>query len=444
MSYIYKGCEAKEYNQCYGSDEDVHVIFKYRDFKGYMKPDEIQKVCLCKTHLDWLNALHQNKPLEMRGEVAKYALHDDLFQQFANKAAMYTLLKAEMKQGSLYEDNFYLINGRDVDKFRELLIPYDTTSSIGYIHEQGFFQICPRLVEEIVDGVGGYKFTESIIEVNSITCMHSLKALTEILTTFLKPVPDREWSFCAGSPTRVFQKHFEGTPSIDTEYTFENMPACVTSHFSKRLEEEENFSEFEECCKFIKSEVYVLDWDDIRKDSALTEEELYKQFRLLTDALLRVDEKTINEMGEIKQDVLWVTYVSANHALFRTHAPVKRLRTNVRLIELFIKYGLEHDLLKLAIAGERVRWVFNKQRDYHNILNENQIVVEFLVPKYISPETIIYKSADGVTLTPLQFWEYYSNTLTDFVDGYMNDKLVHFDKNESIKEYLEQCLEVVL
>ena len=88
MSYTFKQCEAKEYCHCYGITEDVDVTFKYRDSKGRKQPDEKVKVGLCKTHKEWLNKIHDNKPLEMRGEEARFALHDDLFQDFANNSTM--------------------------------------------------------------------------------------------------------------------------------------------------------------------------------------------------------------------------------------------------------------------------------------------------------------------------------------------------------------------
>ena len=104
----------------------------------------------------------------------------------------------------------------------------------------------------------------------------------------------------------------------------------------------------------------------------------------------------------------------------------------------------------MAISGERLRYLTVKCRDHHNILNENEFVVEYLVPKYIQSNTIIYKfnhydyDYDNVnvhiSLTPLDYWHYFNN-ITTYIGGGIdngcdNDKT--FEKNEKIREYLEK------
>jgi hypothetical protein len=159
----------------------------------------------------------------------------------------------------------------------------------------------------------------------------------------------------------------------------------------------------------------------------------------LTDALINNYNYVVDWLaeGDLTEDVLFVTYIMANHRLFASDDVNKRLYNNVQLIELFVAQGLEKNLLALAIAGERTRLLSRKQRDHYNILNTNEFVVKYLMPKYINGSDIIYDS-DHAKLTSLEYWHYYDNTTSYFGGGFCgcSNNIEIFEKNQVIHDYL--------
>jgi len=440
MSYSYKECEAKEYSQCYGYTKEVDVLFKYRNKKGSQVPDEVVKVCLCGTHSRVLDEIHQGNPLTMRGEAELYALHDDLFEPFANKNRMYTLIKVESCIDGIKEDQFYIINGRDTDKFYGLAKKKEK-SNTDWIsaREEGFFITCLHFTSDDEN-----QFTEAVVEVVDLHGELVLEALAKGLTTFYAPAPEGEMRKISDAAQNWFPR-IEENPTIETEYTCEPIPEFIKAHFLKK-QQAEKYGEFEECCAFIEYEVdkNIVDWNKIRKNSPHTEKGLFDTVIQLTNALLSEDIETgdiiitkLLDEVEISSDVLFVTYIMANHELYSSSDPKKNLYKNTKLIDLFILFGLEKDLLALAIAGERLRWLSIKQRDHHDILEPNEFVVEYLVPKYIKGTDIIYMSQDS-KLTPIEYWHDYDNTTCYIGGGFSsgNDTNEVFEKNTTIRDYL--------
>jgi hypothetical protein len=442
MSNIYnKECEASEYSQCYGYKEEVDVIFKYRTKRGSQVPDEVVKVCFCGTHSRVLKDIHQGEPLEMRGEVPQYALHDDLLQPLANKERMYTLLEVESYVDEVKEVKYCLINGRDTEKFRKLIIK--ETSAKGNaewtcVREDGFFLTCLKPF-----GVEG-KYIQSVVEVVDIHGEMVLEALAKGLTTFYKPLPEGEMRNISESALSWFPR-VEENPTLITEYTCEPIPEFIRTHFLKK-QAAEKYAEFEECCYFIDGEIdkNIVDWQKIRKNSSHDEKSLFETVSMVTEALQSEDEMcrdvvmiNLGDDAKISEDVLWVTYVLANHELYYSRDPKKKLYESTRLIEEFIFCGLEKDLLALAISGERMRWLSRKQRDHHDILETNKFVVEYLVPKYVKGTDIIYTS-EHAKLTPLEYWHYYDNTTSYIGGGFCcgRDTTEVFEKDMPIHDYL--------
>lgn len=440
MSYSYKGCVAKEYSPCYGYTKDVDVIFKYRNKKGSQVPDEVVKVCLCGTHSRVLDEIHQGNPLTMRGEAELYALHDDLFQPFANTSRMYTLMKVYSCIDGIKEVQFYLINGRDTNTFCEM-INKKKTSNTDWINarEKGYFLTCLHLTSGEEN-----QFIQAVVEVADLHGELVLEALAKGLTTFYQPKPEGEIQKISDA-AQTWVPRIEENPTIETEYTCEPIPEFIKAHFSKK-QQTEKYGEFEECCAFIEYEVdkNIVDWNKIRDQSHYAERGLFNMVTKLTNALLSEDiengdiiiTKLLDEV-EISSDVLFVTYIMANHELYSSSDQKKNLYKNTKLIDLFILFGLEKDLLALAIAGERLRWLSIKHRDHHDILEPNEFVVEYLVPKYVKGEDIIYMSEHD-KLTPIEYWHYYDNTTCYIGGGFSSgrDTSEVFEKNTTIRDYL--------
>ena len=443
MSNIYnKKCEAHEYSKCYGYEEEVDVTFKYRTKRGSQLPDEVVKVCLCKTHSRVLKEIRQGQPLEMRGEVPKYALHDDLLQPFVDKQRMYTLLEVDSYVDEVKEIKYCLINGRDTEKFRELIIK--ETSAKGNaerttVCEEGVFLTCLHSVEGDND-----KYREAVVEVFDIHGELELDAMAGGLTTFYKPVPEGEMQQISDAMQTWFPR-VEENPTLETEYTREPVPEFIRSHFLKK-QEANKLKDFQECCSFIESEIdiNIINWEKIRELSSHDEKRLFETVTMVTEALESKDElfrsavmTKLADVGKISEDVLWLTYVLANHELYYSRDPKKKLYKNTRLIDEFISCGLVKELLALAIAGERMRWLSIKQRDHHNILKTNKFVVEYLVPKHVKGSDIIY-SCGMDNLTALEYWHHYDNT-TQYIGGGIcgvHDTMEVFTKDNSIYKYL--------
>src|SRR6056300_486999 len=117
---------------------------------------------------------------------------------------------------------------------------------------------------------------------------------------------------------------------------------------------------------------------------------------------IRADDKTQFHV------IMWAVYVATNHQLYCKYSfgeipdfcddekGYKQFFTN--LVDLFVHEGLVKPLLCLAISGERQRDVCHKQRDYHNVVNENVEVVKMIVPQYVdATSTTVYEYEDDVS-----------------------------------------------
>jgi hypothetical protein len=135
----------------------------------------------------------------------------------------------------------------------------------------------------------------------------------------------------------------------------------------------------------------------------------------------------------------------ANHELFSSTDKEKKrnMVNNVRLVELFIEAGLQKELLRLAISGERQRDLSIHRRDESNVLEPNLFVVQFLVPKYIGAheKAIFDPDTEQIApMTPLEYWHDFSNHMWYIGDYWMQNsgKGLSFEKDEDIRAYLEK------
>lgn len=421
-------CAAKEYGDCTTwGEKEVEVNFIYRDKYGGNKPDEKVKVCICEAHRNVLNKLHDGQ-LEMRGEQADEALHDDLFQPFAdkeNKENTYTVVKI-ISASEETEDTIHLVNGRDIEKFRKYMSA--ANPDIKYIAEAGIFLVNHK----------DYNLESEVIEMKPVTGERKLHELTN-LTTYYKPVS--EMIRITGPGWLSVEPRVEKNPTMETEYTIESSLSCVHKYFTQKLAEYLR-TNFEECLEFMDNiDGGVLDIKNLRETSPHSDDALHEIVLRLTDALCVDDIAAIAEMkksGEITEEVLWVTYVLANHELFWSHLSGRNLRKNIPLINLFIDADLHGRLLLLAMSGERERWLDIHHRTSHDILHENVEVVDYLVPSYFKPGSmIIVRAAEDFQDEPVYkyvaVYEYYTNFSTAMYNinpSYREEK--PFEKNPEI------------
>jgi hypothetical protein len=342
------------------------------------------------------------------------------------------LMKVEI-DGEGEEDQYHLFNGRDVEAMRKVIQEWFPNKDC-YIrsYEEGFFQTTFHYNADTND------CEQVVIEVKYITSELAIAALANNLSHVHIMTPE-------GKRVNISPGAYAWVPRADTEpiYAEEPMPELF-KRFFKMKQETETYSTFEECLEFIPEEIdeNIINWVKIRKTSPYTQKELFEKYQQLTRALLQNDEETIKKMvdaGDITSDVLWVTYIIPNHRLFASNDRKQDLTENKALVDLFVANGLAKDLLALAIAGERERYLFVKRRAHYNILHDNEFVVKYLVPRVISGADIIYKS-EHAELTPLAYWAYYDNTTCYMGGGFCSgqDNTDIFDKNDNIRLYLEE------
>ena len=416
-------CAAKEYGDCTSwGHEEADVLFLYRDKYGRHTPDKTVKVCMCQAHRSVLEKYQGGRPLEMRGEEVGWALHEDLFAPFSTHNKTYTYVKIHMKRQETPEYKFCLINGRDIEKFRELMSAADP--DIVYISEEGIFLTHVNV---------------GVIEMKPVTGDYDIDVLKN-LPTYYKPA--LEYTIVEGQDW-FGQLRVEENPTLETEYTIEAALPCVQAYFAQKWEDQFR-SDFKECLDFMDNiDRALVDIKKLRETSPHSEEALLALVRRLTDALCADDRECIAEMqeaGELTEEVLWITYVLANHELFWSHIPGRNLRKNIQLIKLFINAGLHDILLLVAISGERERCLDNHHSTHHDILHENAYVVRYLVPTYFQPRTLI-KLRDSNDVTPISAYTYY----TEFCNALYNcnpfcDKEEPFEKNETILLHLLKCI----
>ena len=422
-----KECAAKEYGDCTAwGVEETDVLFRYRDKYGGTMPDEIVKVCMCAAHRTVLEKIHEGQPLAMRGDEVDWAIHDDLLSPFCHKHSTYTYLKmlTNDKEGSADPNYKYcVVNGRDIEKFRQLMAASDP--DIGYISEVAIFLIQHSLAVCDFD----------VVEMKVVTNEYDINILKN-LPTYYSPASNciihREQGYV------TYEYRVEPNPTLETEYTIETFFPCVNKYFAQKWEDHFKGC-FEECLEFMDNIDHTLvDIEKLRENSPYSQEALLGLVRRLTDALCVNDREYIAEMkeaGEITEEVLWVTYVLANHELYWSDIPGRNLRKNIPLIKLFIAAGLHDRLLLLAVSGERERCLDRHRRTHHDILHENVNVVRYLVPKYFQPRTVIaLRRSLGVTYKSA--YEYYMG----FSNAMFNCNPQHeeepFEKNPEILFHL--------
>jgi hypothetical protein len=407
-------CQASVHGFCEGTVKPYTVLLKTRDLKYPNIPDKQVQVSMCKLHHRWLRVKGKNfnqetGQLEMYGKYEVDALDEDLFRHFQDRSSSfsdkYTLIRIEFYDRTHGDDTWFLLNGTDVELFKRNLI-FEEDKPVR-IMNVGLFHF---------DGV-------TVFEIEEID-EYDLEPLAESLHVFFRQIKNFDCD------NQYSENSFLG-------YDNEMIADEVIHHFASKLDEI-RFNQFELCVEFIRCELDYIVNNDISSDIDMCR--LYDSFRLLTKALLEDDDEIIEEMkkeGLITSEVLWVTYVHANHDLYKSASHKTKLQHSDRLIQLFVELFLVKDLLTVAISGERERYLDSHQRSHHDILNENEYVVKKIVPLFVKPNEILNMNSPIITMrkTPLEYWHSYSNITNDI--GPYN--IQHsFEKNEDIRRFLEE------
>jgi hypothetical protein len=428
-------CQAVKYDSdCCGAVTAVDVVFKYRSRRGFHAEDETVKVCMCDYHREWLEKYYNSDQLEMRGTEHDYAIHDDLFVPFDNKNRVYTALALHYRNGQTAEGQykFVLLNGkRDIESFK-------LASDADEAYELGVFQTC--LIKDSVSD----EYVETVIMLKPITMVGFIDALADGAVDVY--YTDAAYAaYTAG----VYYNFKYSSREEHIKYTADTLPNSIHLFFTKERYPEE-FEIFEECLFFIEKNIenFIIDWESIcDKSPHKSAVELFVYSKKLREALLAHDEyaiQALKDQNKLTEDVLWVTYISANHKLFWSNDESEEytLKHSIRLTKLFIAHRLEKKLLILAISGERQRSLSIHARDSHDILYENVFVVKTLVPDYVGIDSCIAEFDIGkeemVTLTPLEYFVWFSNKTYSICPDRWNEPY-SFDKNEDICLYLQKC-----
>lgn len=416
-------CQAHKHGFCTGCVSPYTVIYKSRNLKYPGIQDSEVKVSLCNTHFDWImetgdNFNKETGLLEMRGKYEDEALDEDLFSAFYDRSPTvsdkYTLLRVEYCDKAHGEDMGFLINGTDIDKFEKFMVIEEDKpvriTRVGLFHFNG----------------------ETVYELKKVSSEWGLEVIAELLDVFFRPL------------TRDDYESDDEHINNDCSHMCMVIPPEIKTYFEAKLLAR-RIENFEECVEFINNELDpIIGFNYTR---SMSDKYLFESVRLLTNALINDDEETIRQMdlnGQITEEVLWVTYVSANHQLFSSSVSSKKLTNNTRIIDMFIKIGLQDELLILAISGERLRYLDRHERSAHNILDENEFVVKYLVPRFILPTDMLYTTQQRdkeVPMTALEYWHSFSTKLYDecnSVCNYLYSYTPHdFEKNDNIRIYLE-------
>jgi hypothetical protein len=430
-------CAAKKYGDCttWGVKE-VDVLFLHRDKYNLHKPDRIVQVCMCSAHRTVLEKIHEGGPLEMRGENVEWALDDDLFIPFGNKENTYTYLKISKTYKDCSEEPYHeyclvkgMIHSRNIEKLSALM--YAGDPNISYISEEAIFLVYYKRI-----GAGG---DYDVAEMKHVTGEYDMDVLKNLPTYY---EPAQISTIHMGPGWYSVEPRIESNPTMETEYTVERAVPCIQYYFAKKLDEQFRAG-FEECLDFMDNiDHTLLNVKKLRETSLYSQKELLGIVVRLTDALCVNDRECIAEMkesGEITEEVLWVTYVLANHELYWSRIPGRDLRKNIPLIKLFIEAGIHHNLLLLAVSGERERCLDNHQRTHHDILHENVYVVRYLVPKYFRPSMVVDTDQQGLRYK--SSYKYYTEFSNDMYNcNPFSGKEEPFEKNKDILLHLLKCI----
>ena len=469
-------CVASEYfpKECSGhyTAKERDIMFKYRDHRGNRFDDTVEQVSLCSFHYEWLKTM---ETLEMRDERPEDAVGNDLLGNF-KYSNIYRVWSRRSKKFPSGEGTMYLLQG-------------DYQDSVPLKGDENIWELKGVFCYDDVD-------TKKMFEIVPITEVNVMEWLTTQKIVYSYPsevrrvwvsketgveVEEDEVSMVNGGCFCTRIENTQEYTNVARDFEMGICPAEIKEFFWKKKENVE-FHEFQDCLDFINDEMYhypLINWSVIYENCGLSDKEIFKKVHLLKEALVVGNHETINSMkrklySDIRPNdntqfhvIMWAVYVATNHQLYLSNSfgtipdfyedekGYKLFFTN--LVDLFVHEGLVTPLLCLAISGERQRDVCHKQRDYHNVVNENVEVVKLIVPQFVDANsTTVYEyedeygdvSDDGekkrIGLTAWGYWNWYDNQLFNIrafgnCGGSMYET---FEKNKEIGEFLNPAVVV--
>jgi len=293
-------CVAETYGDCtsYGKKEEIEINFLYRDKYGNHKPDTKVNVCFCEAHLAVLKKMHGNT-INMRGETVEWALHDDLLYSFDSKNRFMTLVKVTKEEESEskeedFEDSedsedsediiekYCLFKGRGTNSFKEFMFKNDR--KISRITEEAYF-----LWDYNVE-----KDCQEVIEMRDVTSEIEILSIKN-LSEYYEKVPDKLVPYNNNADVLTLQ-------SVELEYVKKPLCEYITNYFTEKLN---NFhrESFNNSIDFIidKIDHNIIDWNNLRKISNHSEDEVLFLVRQLFDSLVNNDNDVIENMKQLGQ-----------------------------------------------------------------------------------------------------------------------------------------------
>ena len=439
-------CIGNHYGYC-SEDNLIEMtgIFNYRDFKGLRYKPEPCTYVICKFHHEWTLQINNGIfPKDVYGYDESEALDETICYPFNS-------WNYQNKVSNIYT----FFHNKDTKTIMLVNLPQESI-----------------IFTDDWDKKGSFHFDEyNIVELEPISWEISkfynqkyddceLKFVRFIID--YDAVPDKE---------NIIDSSFN--ISMNSAIKHKNISILENSILGVWLKER---STFENCVYFIRD--HMNDNNGFQLRSLVDEDKneksyLFKYSNMLEKVLLNsntssstLDFLTMLEKKYITLDVLWVVYVIYNHRLLSpqimddfdaTCDTSKLLKNNDMLISLFIKFCSKDELkyfLTIAIEGRRNEITY-RQREFYDYVRTNLHVVKRLVPKHIfkwenilPPVTIDpidelvsndalvpIDKVEVIKMTPLEFWHSTKNETWSF-DG-SRESHYHYDKDESIREYLE-------
>ena len=426
-------CVNKCDGYCSGSNEDlipVNMTLQYRSFK-YHYPDTLITHYFCKRHYEWMLTINNGKPLSsIQGKDEYDALecfhYTNNYDFVYGRSTIFTFMREKEKDNgsNKYNRKVILVNECiEHLKFKE----YEALSVFHFNRGQ-FIELIP-LSYELADFFkqNDFFYFKLNAEENCMSRIHFHINNNSAVNCSVNTDVDINYDNCDVNDKLYF----------DTLYSF----------LEKR-------NDFEDMYWFMEDTMNELSqFYKVNKDKEFT----FRYMLMLEDALSNPD-NTINlltmlKQGQITSELLWITYVKHNH--YHNHSNPIQLKDNKMLISLIIDTFSKDELklfLQYAIEGRRTSITY-RMRDFYNYIHPNLTVVKIIVPKYIDyMEEILCDfqintsdendGKDEKVRRPLgfnvmlDFWNKSENyTMSYYPDR--GEEHHYYDKDESIREYLE-------
>jgi hypothetical protein len=410
----------------------VEILLQHRSVKRpHSCPDEIITYYFCKRHYEWMLTVNNGLPLKTVQGKDKYDALDcfnftNKYNYVSGNSNTFTFLREKEKEDGSNKYNRKVILVNESIETIKLEKEYEVK---GCFHFDGayFIELIPLSYE--------------------LTVCFNQKEF------FYFKINDKE-----NRMYRIYFHNDENDDSITNDADYDDCDENDKHYFDTLYSFLEKRNNFEDSYNFIKDNMNdILELNKLSKTTQFDEKNKEYTFRymlMLENALNNSDKSidllTMIDQKQITSDLLWITYVKHNH--YNNHTNPIQLKDNKMLISLIIKTFTKDELklfLQYAIEGCRT-YVTYRMKDFYDYSHPNLTAVKMIVPNYIDyMEDIlcdfqINKSVENdeklrrpfMFNVMLDFWNKSKNyTMTYYPDR--GDEHHYYDKDESIREYLE-------